>query len=126
MGGCSLVERLQLANQFLNTLQMGLNEYPPRNAGHCDAQFQESEIDCCSCDGGSRVEEGTVSPVEIVKVDPGELANAAAFRMAIEGLEEPADVAVGNVEQSVHLESQGEQYLVLHLDHLPPHVFVLC
>lgn len=125
VGSSSLVERLQLPNQFFNTFQVRLQQHPPGHLRHLDAQLQQGQVDRCGCDGRPRIEEGAVGAVEVVEVHPGLLADTLALRMAVECLEESSDVAVGDVEQPVDFEPQSKQNLIFHFYDFPAHVFVL-
>lgn len=67
-----------------------------------------------------------VGPVEVVKDGPGCLDNAAGLRMSVEGFEESSDVSMWDIEESEDFESFLKEYLILHMQYLLAHEFVLC
>ena len=68
--------------------------------------------------------QASLCTVEIIEKGPGSLNDDLALRMLLKGFEKSSNIAMGDVENLVHLKTKLEKDVVLQLQHLFSHVFV--
>ena len=82
----------------------GFHQDPPGHIGHFDLQSKQGQVNSCGSNDLAWVVDANIGPIEVVEIGPCFLTNCLALWMSIKGFQEPADEAMGNVQESVDLE----------------------